>query len=255
MRAEWASKIRELRRRLNLSQVQVARRLAVTKKTIAEWEQSRQPPSPERCLQLARLAEPGPLRTWFVRHALERLGADPALVLDALLPQAAPAPIQAPLPATELGVVAPEDLLERFRAARELDSYAPIPLLKDAAAAGTPRTISEADIEGYVLVPFLWCPRPGNFTCVRARGDSMAPILSDGALVAINHTRRDPQALHQKMVAVYHQEGVTIKWLERLRAGTLRLVPENKNHPTLTLSRIPENPIIGVVAWWWTRQP
>ena len=86
MRADFCPKVKDLRRDLSLSQEQLGRRLGVTKKTVAEWEQGRQPPSPERAVQLARLAAPRELRRWFIRFGLERIGADPALVLDALLP-------------------------------------------------------------------------------------------------------------------------------------------------------------------------
>lgn len=254
VQADLTNKIKELRRERGASQEQLARQLEVTKKTVAEWEQGRQAPSPERALQLARLAGPGRLRRWFTRHALERIGAEPPLVLDALLPGRRAGSRQAPLPVAELRVVAPAEWSDRFRALEGLDHYAPIPLLKDAAAAGFPREISEADIDGYALIHYAWCPNPANFTCVRVRGDSMAPILHDGAIVALDHTQRDPLTLNQKMVAARYDDGVTIKWLERHPDGTLLLVPENKNHPTLTLPRTPHNPVIGLVAWWWNRQ-
>ncbi len=253
MRAEWSNKLRDLRRIANLSQVQLASRLGVTKKTVAEWEQSRQPPSPERLLQLARMAPPGPLRTWFIRSALERVGADAPLVLDALLPERA-GRSQAPVPPTELRVITPADWSERFRTWQGLDPYASVPLLRDEAAAGTPRSISEADVEGYVLLPKQWCAKPEELTCVRVRGDSMVPILYDGALVGIDHSQRDPASLHQKMVAARYDEGVTVKWLERLPDGRLRLVPENKSHRVVLLPRSARNPIIGLVCWWWNRQ-
>lgn len=253
VRPDWPSRIRDLRRILNLSQDQLARRLEVTKKTVAEWEQGRQPPSPERFLQLARLAAPGPLRHWFIRNALERIGADPHLVLEALLREGRHSAQPAPLPLPELRVVAPADWSERLRALESLDFYAPVPLLKDAAAAGSARAIADADIEGFVLVHYSMCPNPVNFACVRVRGDSMTPILHDGAIVAVDHTQRDPHVLHQSMVAAHYEEGVTVKWLERHPDGKLLLVPENKNHPTLVLPRSLENPIIGLVSWYWNR--
>ncbi len=249
----WPSKIKELRDSLSLSQEQLARRLDVTKKTIAEREQARQSPSPERALQLAKLASPGSLRQWFTRFALDRIGADSGLVLDALLP-ARMKGRQVPLPAAGLQVIPSADWSERFRALEGLDSYVPIPLLRDAAAAGAPREISETDVEGYALIQYAWCPNPDDFTCVRVHGDSMSPVLHDGALVAIDHSQSDPLALHQKMVAARLDDGVTIKWLDRQPDGTLLLVPENKSHSPIPLPRTQSNPIIGLVAWWWNRQ-
>lgn len=254
MRPDWCPKIKDLRGELDLSQEALARQLKVTKKTVAEWEQGRQPPSPERALQLARLAAPGELRRWFTRHALGRIGAEGPLVLDALLPGRVGRSGQRALPGAELRLIAPADWSDRFRALEGLDHYVPIPLLRDAAAAGSAREISESDIEGYALIHYAWCPNPANFTCVRVRGDSMAPILDDGAIVAVDHTQRDPLLLHQKMVAARHEGGVTIKWLERRPDHSLSLVPENKQYPALELPRTPDNPLIGLVAWWWNRQ-
>lgn len=253
MGANWCPKIKELRNNLGVSQEELARQLQVTKKTVAEWEQGRQPPSPERSLQMARLAAPGELRRWFIRHALGRIGAETPLVLDALLPGHVRSG-QGPLPAAELRLVAPAGLSDRFRALEGLDTFVPIPLLKDAAAAGSPREISESDLDGYVLIHYAWCPNPAHFTCLRLRGDSMVPILHDGAIVALDHAQRDPLFLHQKMVAARLDSGVTIKWLDRAPDGSLRLVPENKHHPVVTLPRTLDNPIIGMVAWWWNRQ-
>lgn len=256
----FSRKIKDLRQQLELSQEKLARRLNITKKTVAEWEQGRQPPSPERALQMARLVGPGRLRRWFIQLALERIGADPPLVLDALLDlpntrrgTASPLSAQGPLRVADLRIVTPTAWSERLRALEGLDHYVPLPVLKDAAAAGAPREIAEADVDSYALIYYSWCPNPQNFTCVRIRGDSMIPILHDGALVAIDHTQRDPLMLHQKMVAARAEDGVTIKWLERDPDGTLRLVPENKHHSALTLPRTPDNPIIGLVAWWWNR--
>ncbi|MGH9804500.1 MAG: S24 family peptidase [Candidatus Acidiferrales bacterium] len=243
--------IKQLRRILDLSQEQLARRIDVTKKTVAEWEQGRQPPSPERLLQLAKLAPPGDIRHWFTRHALLRIGAEANLVLEALLDGRTGGP--GPLAAGELRVVAPADLSERLRALEGLDHYAAVPLLRDAAAAGAARAISESDIEGYVLVPYGWCPDAQNFSCLRVRGDSMTPILNDGAIVGIDRTQRDPAMLQQQMVAARYEEGVTIKWLERQPDGALLLVPENKSYATLLLPRAAANPIIGAVSWYWNR--
>lgn len=251
MRSHFANAIKELRRILYLSQDQLARRLEVTKKTIAEWEQGRQPPSPERLLQLAKLAAPGDLRHWFTRQALLRIGAESHLVLEALL-SGRPSG-QSPFPAGELRVVVPADWSERLRALEGLDHYAPVPLLRDAAAAGPPRAISEADIEGYALVHYGWCPDPASFSCLRVRGDSMVPILHDGAIVGVDHSQNDAAMLHQRMVAARYEDGVTVKWLERQPDGGLLLVPENKVHPTVVLPRSAHNPIIGMVSWYWNR--
>ncbi len=254
MPPNWPSKIKDLRAALGLSQDALARRLDVTKKTIAEWEQSRQAPSPERALQLAKLAPAGDLRRWFIRFALERIGADDNIISDAVFGAQRNRSRQAPLPGEGVRVITSADFADRFRALEGLDHFVPVPLLRDAAAAGLPREISDADLDGYALIHYSACPNPADFTCIRVRGDSMAPILHDGALVAIDHSQRDPLALNQKMVAARTVDGVVVKWLELSADGALRLVSENKSYGPIELPRTQSNPILGLVAWWQNRQ-
>ena len=258
---DWPAKIKDLRRRHGLSQSQLAARLGIGKKILADWEQGAREPNSRRYIQFARLA-PAELRPWFVERALERLGADASLVLGALPPGRLAARAletsrtrspRAQRPLADIKLVNLADWPARLRALDDLEHHVAIPLLTDAAAAGSPREISDADIEGYALAYYSWCPQPENFTCVRVRGDSMTPVLHDGAIVAIDHSQRDPALLNQRMVAARHEGGVTIKWLERLPDGALRLAPENKSHPAVTLPRTSDNPILGLVSWWWNR--
>ncbi len=260
MKPAWPQQLKALRGAISLSQDGLARALDVTKKTVAEWEQARQAPNAERALQLARLAPPGEHRRWFIQFALERIGADPPMVLDALLGGPPPGKnkasrrSQGPLPVPDLKIVTNAGAVERVQALHDNRNYVPVPVLSDAAAAGHPREINEADVDGYALIQYGWCPDPADFTCLRVHGDSMNPILHDGALVAIDHSQRDPLRLHQKMVAARTPDGgVTIKWLERTVGGPLRLVAENKSYDPVVLPVTEENPILGMVSWWWNR--
>ncbi|MFQ5925906.1 MAG: S24 family peptidase [Terriglobia bacterium] len=254
MMQDWSFKVKELRRALGFSQSQLAEQIGMNnKKNVADWEQGSREPAPQRYAQLARLAPADPeasgLAAWFYRRLLERVGADPRRLTAALAVAGREA-----LPVPELKIVSLEEWSERFRALERLDYYVPLPLLKDEAAAGTPREISERDLDGFALIYYAWCPNPANFTCVRVRGDSMSPILNDGAIVAIDHAQRDPALLRHRMVAARHEDGVTIKWLEQDSSGQLLLIPENKQYPPLALPRTQANPIVGMIAWWWNRQ-
>jgi len=248
----WCPRIKELRRLLGLSQTELAARLGVSKKVVADWEQGAREPAPRRYAELARLVPAdSELADWFYRRLLARVGADADRLAASLSePRSAGQPFLTP----ELKLVSLAEWSERFRALERLDHYIPIPLLKDAAAAGSPREISEQDLDGFALIYYAWCPNPGNFTCVHVRGDSMSPILNDAAIVAIDHSQRDPRLLRHRIVAARYEDGVTIKWLDLDSSGQLLLVPENKHYPTLTLPRTLTNPIVGLVSWWWSRQ-
>ncbi len=63
--------VKAFRRSAGLTQIGLASKLGITKKTVAEWEQGRQKPSHRRYIQLAKIAE-GEQVLWF----LERIGLD-----------------------------------------------------------------------------------------------------------------------------------------------------------------------------------
>ena len=67
----WSQQIKAFRRSPGLSQTGLASKLGITKKTVGEWEQGRQQPSPRRYVQLAKMAE-GEQALWF----RERVGLD-----------------------------------------------------------------------------------------------------------------------------------------------------------------------------------
>ena len=68
---KWSQQLKVFRRSAGLTQSGLASKLSMTKKTVAEWEQGRQQPSPRRYVQLAKMAE-GEQALWF----LERVGLD-----------------------------------------------------------------------------------------------------------------------------------------------------------------------------------
>ncbi len=140
------------------------------------------------------------------------------------------------------------------------DNYLPIRLLRDEIAAGMPSEIREKDIEGYCLMYADKAWMPGDteqYTCCRIRGDSMYPILTGGDIVAIDHSRKDPEQLHKKMVAFREDGGAAVKWLSYVRKGLVLGIPENKNDIEKTICLVDkdvETGIIGKVAWWWAKR-
>lgn len=64
---EWARQIKKFRRSQNMTQQELAKKVGITKKIVADWEQGRQEPSLKRYIQLLHLAEPEQAR-WFLGH-------------------------------------------------------------------------------------------------------------------------------------------------------------------------------------------
>jgi phage repressor protein C with HTH and peptisase S24 domain len=138
------------------------------------------------------------------------------------------------------------------------DRFVTVPLLADAIAGGRPREIRIEDVEDYAVIHADWCPHPEQVTCVRMRGDSMSPILADGSIIAIDHSRRDPLALDGKMVAFRQGNGASVKWCKVVSRNFVMGLPENKEsiaEDTLLLFRDDEvdDCVIGRILWWWGR--
>ena len=126
-----------------------------------------------------------------------------------------------------------------------------VPLLKDPAAAGTPRVLDENEIEAVIPFPRDWLPRGGKLYAVRVAGDSMSPILNDGYVVLIDTTQRDPKKLVEKMVAAREGDGVTIKWL-RHADGVYMLQPQHSSarHQVRVMKSESDHSIVGAVVMW-----
>jgi phage repressor protein C with HTH and peptisase S24 domain len=140
------------------------------------------------------------------------------------------------------------------------DSYIPVPLLHDKAAAGAPSSISEHDIDGWCMIyaDKEWMQGDAdNYTCVRIKGRSMSPVLEPGDIVAIDHNQRDPKKLQGQIVAFKKDGGITIKLL-KIVDGEVVGVPYNVAEKLDTLIKLKneeaENGIIGRIAWWWSKR-
>jgi len=238
MAKEYSLRIKRLRKSLGLTQHTLARKLGVLPWAVASWEQGRWEPKGENCAQLARLASPEE-----ARYFLAKLGLDRETVL-AKFPEASVQPPEIRIYTTEQWKPGTQDRL-RFQVQ--------IPVLRDAAAAGSPREINERDIDSFIAVPSKFVPKgTGVYSGIYIRGDSMEPVLRDRFIVVVDHTQRDPGRLRGRMVAALVQEGVLVKWLAReSRRDRIVLRSENKAYDDLVLDSPETNPIIGDVVFWW----
>jgi len=135
--------------------------------------------------------------------------------------------------------------------------YYPLPLISGAVAAGSPRVVSEDEVDDWVPVIFhrKWCPHPEKTVCVRIAGDSMEPTIPDGGLAAIDLDQKDPASLQKKIVALRKNGGVTIKRLFLSENHYWIGRPDNPQSDeifTFPDEEISEC-IIGKVVFWWGR--
>ena len=239
---DYSLRIKKLRKANGLTQHALAEKLGVLVWAVSSWEQGRWEPSEKNYAQLAKLAAPADAQFF-----LKKIGVDRDLLRS----------VQ-----QETSVQAPEIRIyttDEWRAGTEdrLRYQTQLPVLRDEAAAGSPREINERDIDSFIAVPSKFVPKgPGAYTGIYIRGDSMEPILKDRFIVVVDHTSRDVSRLRGRMVAALAQDGVVVKWLSReSRSDRVVLHSENHSYEDIVVTSSENNPIIGDVVFWWGVQP
>src|SRR5260370_33394092 len=103
--------------------------------------------------------------------------------------------------------------------------------------------------------PKVWRPKPDYTSCLRVRGSSMAPMIQDGYVVAVDSSQIDMNGLDGKIVIAWHKDlGLTISRL-RLYDQTAVLVPENSEYAAVTSTRKQPWKIVATVLWWIGKAP
>ncbi|HWR17147.1 MAG TPA: XRE family transcriptional regulator [Terriglobales bacterium] len=246
---DWADRLTAVRKRVGGNQASFGQRLGVSQVTVSNWEAGRITPAAENFLKIGQIA--GDPDCWYFWQlaGLDRDAMDTAMT--SLGKKVHPQSL------TILFEPAPGALKAGSGNLKKIPDAVAIPLLKDAAAAGSPRTIQERDIEDMMILPRKWVPRPDHATCIKVMGDSMSPILDDGDIVVIDTSVRDRSKLYGKMVAAVSPDGgVTIKWLRKSGKSEM-LVPQHTSprHQIVVISDDPEWEIIGRVCWRMGRVP
>lgn len=128
------------------------------------------------------------------------------------------------------------------------EDFVSVPLTESAIAAGQP-IIPQENIEDYVLLHIRAAGKRTNLVASRVDGHSMEPTLHPGDIVVID--RDDKVIVKNKMFAIYHEGGLTAKFLEK-KANLLILRPINPiaEIQIIDLNENPQ-PIVGKVIGAW----
>lgn len=243
---EWALRIARLRKRLRLSQGQIARKLECSTMTISRWERGLLAPSAEYYIRLGILADGSD--TWFfwgqaglqASDVARKLKASGAKLSTAAALEKAHAGISPSL--TDSEVVA-------------------IPLLKAAVGAhgcytGTKKlSLDRTPATRMMTAPAEWCPNPGYTSLVRVKGDSMEPLIRDGDIVAVDSFQIEPDALDGKVVIVSSEQGgLCVSRLHRYPTLTV-LESESRKSPAIVMDKESGMHILGRVLWWISAAP
>jgi phage repressor protein C with HTH and peptisase S24 domain len=135
--------------------------------------------------------------------------------------------------------------------ARETD-YLPVPIVEPKVAAGSPETVTSEEIVDIAYIHRRTLKRKNvrDYLCTFVKGDSMHPVIRDGAIVCID-TKAMPE---EKKVpkgsvwAVRKDEGAVVKFIQ-IGEGGIILYSANPAYPPEVV-RDPEA-IIGRVVWMW----
>jgi len=133
---------------------------------------------------------------------------------------------------------------------RELD-YLPIPIVEPRVAAGNPEVILSEQVLDIVFIhrrAFKRRSAQGHI-CTVVKGDSMAPVIRDGAIVCIDSRARPEKKVPKDSIwAVRKEEGAVIKHIQ-FKDDLILLISENPAYEIETTDD--PTAIIGRVVGVW----
>ena len=242
---DWANQIIELRHNLRLNQAELGQRLHYSAMAVSRWERGEQEPTDRGYIELGNLA--GDPNCWYF-WGRGGLHSDSLLSVVPRLQQRLHKKRFAGL---EIVTAGSGDLKHT---AGKLQLIA-IPVLKTVAAAhgekgGGTSCLLSGPMEGMIAAPRTWCPNPTTTSCLRVRGNSMAPILEDGYIIAVDYSQNDHTLLNGKIVIAWNRDkGLTVSRFKRYD-HTEVLEPENRGYESITVGAKHRWKIIAKVLWW-----
>jgi SOS-response transcriptional repressor LexA len=247
---DWARLIRELRHNLNLNQEELGSRLHYSAMAVSRWERGEQEPSDRGYIELGNLAgDPGCWYFW----GRAGLHSENLLRVMPVLRQRLQASRFADFEIVNAGS-------GKLKTGPEKLQLAAIPLLKVTAAShgekgGHSSSLLSGPVESMIVAPKDWCPNPLTTSCLRVRGNSMSPLISNGYIIAVDSSESDHARLDGKIVVAWHKDkGLTVSRFRRFDHTEI-LEPENHEYESITLSAKHRWKILAKVMWWIAKAP
>jgi SOS-response transcriptional repressor LexA len=246
-KTEWSTTICELRRHLGLSQTAFGRRLYSSAMAVSRWERGTQEPTAESYIGLGNLA--GDPLCWFFWARAGLSNEDLMRVMPTLR-----ARLNADAQNYQIASAGGGHKKSK------LPQLVAIPLLEVTAAShgevgDSSSILHGAPVESMMAAPSDWCPNPISTICLRVRGGSMSPLISDGSIVAVDTSQRDQVTLDGKIIIAWHKEmGLTVSRLKRYGSAEV-LQPENGDYESVVLNGKQKWKILAKVLWWIGKAP
>jgi SOS-response transcriptional repressor LexA len=129
-----------------------------------------------------------------------------------------------------------------------------IPILSSFLSLGEPVPQARERVKDWAQVIRPLVPHPAHTYGLKARGDSMAPVIQDRWLVLVDvheDAIRPYEQLHGRPVVAQLGDGATIKWFSVAKNDWV-IHAENKESgfQDVRISRQVDPPVIGRVIWW-----
>jgi len=135
--------------------------------------------------------------------------------------------------------------------ARESDHLA-VPIVEPRIAAGNPKTITNEQVIDIAFIHRRTLRRksPDNLICTFVEGDSMLPILRDGAIICIDlKARPDGEKVPKGSVWVVRKDGgAVVKHIQIGKDGIVLVSANPSYHPEVVKD---DESIVGRVVWMW----
>ena len=230
-RPEWAVQIERLRERLHLNQAGLARLLNVSPMAVSRWERAVNEPEAAYYIHMGTLS--GDPDCWYF---WQRAGLPASDIKRALRKSKASKSTHA--------------------AVDEFESHA-VPVLEltagTSAAGDNNPNLEQSPTIAKVMAPAHWSENGQSIRCLRIAGEGMAPLISDGSVVAVDFAQFEPAKLSNSVVLAWHKDlGLIVRRLKRLGASeVLASEADRTGANNLVFDR--NWRILGRVIWWLSR--
>ena len=245
----WAQEIAHLRNRMGVSQSEFGSKFNTSAMAVSRWERGVQEPPAEIYIQLGALV--GDPRCWAFWERAGLRSVDLMRVLPAFRKRFSKA-TEKLFPVVHAG--------PGRKSQNSARPMAVLPLLE--LRAGTPGfpgdkviRLNEVPAEGTIAVPKSWCPHAAFTNCLHVSGTSMAPLIGDEEIVAVDSYETDRPNLNGKVVLASHKDRGLLVARLRTFDHTDVLVAENPDVDPICLSHNNNWTIMGKVLWWLSRAP
>ena len=229
-KSDSAERIKALRLYLKDSRAELAKELGVSEEQVARWESGSEKPSANFYIKLGNIA--GEPSCWFFWEQAGLYSGELMRVLPAVRLQIY-RNRQPDLQVVHAGGG------ERLFSKPQLHAIPLLPLKAATYGLEGDKRIDFDSVppQGLIAAPSDWAPNPAFTSCLRVRGDSMAPVLCDGYIIVVDTSQTDRKHLMGKMVVAWHAEkGITVSWLKMV-AGEEVLVSQSTQYKPVVLDR------------------